>query len=1026
MRHDDVSGSLASDSVSNMPVPVEFAASGMKVAPVRRPPVVDANARHVIPGPDGLITLPEGVDLSDIHVVGRDLVIKFPDGTTLVIEDGAVFVPQLVIGDVEVPAVNLAALLIDSEPKPAAGKPLSSGGNFAVDVPSLDPGVPLGDLIQPTELSYIPPEFRELQLRLEEDEPSVAGSSANVSEEGLDAGIPDTIGSPDTTDAASVSGAIGISDLDGSTTVALGIPTGSFSSGGVPIVWAVSNGGHTLTGTAGGETIVTVTINNAGAYDVILSGPFDQPDPTIEDSIDFTVPVTVTDGDVTVPSAIVVTVEDDSPTATQTILTGTVDEDGVAGGIAGGPDDVPGAATVASGNVAALFNSGADAPLTYSLLSGTTGLPSLTSGGVAITYAVVGDTLTASAGGEPVFTFVLEADGDYTFTLLQQLDHPTLNGAVGDDTEDDLSIALGSVIRATDADGDSVTAAPGSLVITVDDDTPQAQDDTATLAIRIDNLGVGPILAEWTDTVLSSGSPITFDRDGDGLTDEIRWGTGKGARSGYGFVDNPALGSETVLTNQAFSLGTFTHYNNPINPPELTSTTLTVNFVAHINGQDVPVGPIEIRFVHDETTNTSDPEASRDVVMITSETMTILIDGVQYELQVRGLVDENGDVVTTVRTFEGQTNSYELLVRFVQTDTVEVSGNVLTNDGSGADDPIGVVAAAGFGGSADNSADPDGNYQVDGQYGVLTLNADGSYTYQLTADVLSVPEGAVEHFVYTIEDFDGDRTTAKLDITLDPERAPVAEQPIAPLADDSSVMSAALVGDMEQRTNSNSVLLGAIAAAGLATDSAAVSHNAPLASNHELLDGGSSSDPTPVIQGPSVDENGPSPALIEPGESHSNQQDSPSPAHHAADAPAHIVADPHTNLMQSVTELLEGSEPVAAAPAQSTFTGGAVGMPAAPNIQAAPEGGAKSGGEVARVLADALTGDGRGPNIDALLAAATGEERGGHAAAEALASHAGAVVSAWDTGGFGGFPPVATMMMADHGVLHPDAVHAAS
>ena len=54
-----------------------------------------------------------------------------PDGTQMVIPNGAVFVPQLSIGDVQVPASNVAALLIDSEPQPAAGPPQSSGGNFA-------------------------------------------------------------------------------------------------------------------------------------------------------------------------------------------------------------------------------------------------------------------------------------------------------------------------------------------------------------------------------------------------------------------------------------------------------------------------------------------------------------------------------------------------------------------------------------------------------------------------------------------------------------------------------------------------------------------------------------------------------------------------------------------------------------------------------------------------------------------------------------------------------------------------------
>ena len=86
----------------------------------RRRSVIKANAQQVVPGPDGVVTLPPGVELSDIHVVGRNLVIDMPDGTQMVIIDGAVFVPQLVLGGVEVPATNLAALLIGQEA--AAGR----------------------------------------------------------------------------------------------------------------------------------------------------------------------------------------------------------------------------------------------------------------------------------------------------------------------------------------------------------------------------------------------------------------------------------------------------------------------------------------------------------------------------------------------------------------------------------------------------------------------------------------------------------------------------------------------------------------------------------------------------------------------------------------------------------------------------------------------------------------------------------------------------------------------------------------
>ena len=118
--------------------------------------------------------LPPGVELSDIHVVGRNLVINLPDGSQMVIIDGAVFVPQLVLNGVEVPATNLAALLVGQEIAPAAGEgpPLSSGGNFDVPVPPLDPGVPLGDLLPPTELFYTPPEVREV-FDLIDEEPEI-------------------------------------------------------------------------------------------------------------------------------------------------------------------------------------------------------------------------------------------------------------------------------------------------------------------------------------------------------------------------------------------------------------------------------------------------------------------------------------------------------------------------------------------------------------------------------------------------------------------------------------------------------------------------------------------------------------------------------------------------------------------------------------------------------------------------------------------------------------------------------------
>ena len=54
---------------------------------------------------------------------------------------------------------------------------------------------------------------------------------------------------------------------------------------------------------------------------------------------------------------------------------------------------------------------------------------------------------------------------------------------------------------------------------------------------------------------------------------------------------------------------------------------------------------------------------------------------------------------------------------------------------------------------------------IAGTFGTLTLNADGSYSYDGTPNVVP-PAGATDTFVYTITDGDGDTSTMTLTITL--------------------------------------------------------------------------------------------------------------------------------------------------------------------------------------------------------------------------------------------------------------------
>ena len=141
------------------------------------------------------------------------------------------------------------------------------------------------------------------------------------------------------------------------------------------------------------------------------------------------------------------------PVAGATLLTGIVDEDGLPGGIADGAGDLSSDLDLETAPLRALFNDGADAPLTELAVRRHVGLPALTSDGVAVTYSVVGNVLTASAGATTVFTFTLDpTTGANTFTLLGQLDHPPGGNGKRPDHQ-----TRHDHPGATDKDGDKAT-----------------------------------------------------------------------------------------------------------------------------------------------------------------------------------------------------------------------------------------------------------------------------------------------------------------------------------------------------------------------------------------------------------------------------------------------------------------------------------------------------------------------------------------------------------------------------------------
>ena len=439
-----------------------------------------ADAQRITPGADGVVTLPAGVSLSDVHVVGRDLVIDMPDGTHMIIVDGAVFVPQLVFGGVEVPATNLAALLIDSEPQPAAGAPQSSGGNFAVPVGPLDPGVPLGDLIPPTELSYIPPEFRDVGQFVRDnhiptivietpDQPAGAvNATSSVDEGALPARGLEPEGSHSASSAEGTSGTIVYTSPDGPSVITLN---------GV----AITAVGQVIHGAYGDLTIASIA-NGAIGYTYLLL------DNTSGDTThdDFAVVVTDHDGD-TATATLTVNIIDDVPTArndTDSLSEDATSTDGNVMTGTGTTSGAPGADTVGADN-AHVENAG-----TYQLTYGS---------------------------------LVIHADGSYVYTLYTAENNPTAYAAVqalntGQTLTDSFLYTL------VDGDTDHSSATLTITIVGATDNRPPSIG-SASVAVSEEGTPGGiadgnglPASADTTNSPTASGDLSVSDPNGDALT----------------------------------------------------------------------------------------------------------------------------------------------------------------------------------------------------------------------------------------------------------------------------------------------------------------------------------------------------------------------------------------------------------------------------------------------------------------------------------------------------------------------------
>ncbi|WP_238567514.1 choice-of-anchor K domain-containing protein [Aeromonas lacus] len=451
---------------------------------------------------------------------------------------------------------------------------------------------------------------------------------------------------------------------------------------------------------------------------------------------------------------------------------GLVDEDGLSGGNAvlpepvgtptSGPLSVTQSLQVTDGNGGNV--SGVQLKLvSITGLSGITGID-----GQPVNVVQDGAGLKGYFGTNPAnvaFTVTVDNSANppsYTFTLIKPLSHLVDGQSSVLSSQDELRLTVNYEVSKAGSD-----TATGSFDVAVRDDVPVAVVDDAKVNVVVDSFQVSGVDANWVNWSGGSYVKVSDSDDVNPGKDQIRWGGGSNP-SGYGFLDNDAALNGAIPINEEIKLGTFTHYNNPIYNDAISAATMEVTFsVTDVLGRVTPI-KLVVNFNHNETPNDKWGNGD-DIISIGNTTATFNFEGKAYTLEVLGFRDAGGNVVKTIYTKENASNSFDLIVKLVEGSGYQLpqtTGNVLANDLAGADGGLSVI---GYGvGSSSTTYTNGAGTQVVGLYGVLTILANGAYTYQVTKNGSQIPADAREVFSYSVRDGDGDTTNSTLTISVNP------------------------------------------------------------------------------------------------------------------------------------------------------------------------------------------------------------------------------------------------------------------
>ncbi|WP_025544154.1 retention module-containing protein, partial [Vibrio parahaemolyticus] len=496
------------------------------------------------------------------------------------------------------------------------------------------------------------------------------------------------------------------------------------------------DGSFSYVATADGNPVFTLVVKTDGSYNFTLEGPIDHAINSDELTLNFPIIATDFDGDTT-SATIPVTIVDDKPVITNVDAI-QVDEDDLTG-IGSDQND----ALSINGQFAT--TQGSDGVVSYQLDSSADPVAGLTSQGIAVTMTETANpdgsfTYQATAGGNAVFTLIVNVDGSYNFTLEGPLDHANRS--------DDLT--LNFPIIATDFDGDTSSAV---IPVTIVDDQPTITNVDAIMVDEDDLSGVGSA----QDGVVSIDGKFTITEGSDRV---VSYQLDSSTDPVAGLTSH---GEAVVLVETANADGSFTYSATADGNPVFT---LIVNADGSYNF--TLEGPIDHAINSDELTLNFPIIATDFDGDTSSEVIPVTIFDDQPTIT-------NVDAITVDEDDLSNTGSD-------QNDAVSIDGKFTTTEGSdrvvsyqldGSMNPVAGITSHGEVVDLVETANADGSFTYTATANgnpvfTLVVNTDGSYNFTL--------EGPIDHatgsdeltinFPIIATDFDGDTSSATIPVTI--------------------------------------------------------------------------------------------------------------------------------------------------------------------------------------------------------------------------------------------------------------------